>query len=127
MSTSSVPMISTMRSSSRFDIGGWPGGTAGGKTPQHPIFPQSPGLLGNFLGTELAANDEHLDQPFGAAGVCGCAGRVGMMATNEAIMRASSGLFLARTPVALANCRSLNGLTWRTGKSGREQGPHDAT
>ena len=37
-----------------------------------------------------------------------------MMATNDAIMRASSGSFLARTPLALANCRSLNGLTWRT-------------
>src|SRR6266487_4304004 len=50
-----------------------------------------------------------------AAGVCRCAGRVGMIVTNEAIMRASSGSFLARTPLALANCRSLNGLTWRTG------------
>src|SRR5258707_14355492 len=38
-----------------------------------------------------------------------------VIVTNEAIMRASSGSFLARTPLALANCRSLNGLTWRTG------------
>src|SRR5258705_102346 len=37
-----------------------------------------------------------------------------MMAMNDAIMRASSGSFFARTPLALANCRSLNGLTWRT-------------
>ena len=50
-----------------------------------------------------------------AAGTWGCAGRVGMMATNEAIIRASSGSLFARTPLALANCRSLNGLTWRTG------------
>ena len=50
-----------------------------------------------------------------AAGVVRCAGRVGMMPTNEAIIRASSGSFLARTPLALANCRSLKGLTWRTG------------
>src|SRR6516162_8923060 len=38
-----------------------------------------------------------------------------MIATNEAIIRASSGSFLARTPLARANCRSLNGLTWRAG------------
>src|SRR5246500_4421685 len=50
-----------------------------------------------------------------AAGVVRCAGRVGMMPTNEAIIRASSGSFLARTPLALANCLSLKGLTWRTG------------
>ena len=62
-----------------------------------------------------------------AAGACRCAGRVGMMATNDAIMRASSGSFFASTPLALANCRSLNGLTWRTGKLGREQGTHDTT
>jgi hypothetical protein len=37
------------------------------------------------------------------------------MVTNDAIMRASSGSFFARTPLALANCRSLNGLIWRTG------------
>jgi hypothetical protein len=47
-------------------------------------------------------------------GACRCAGRVGMMATNDAIMRASSRSFLARVPLALANCRSLNGLIWRT-------------
>src|SRR5499426_2204779 len=51
-----------------------------------------------------------------AAGVGRCAGRVGMMPTNDAIIRASSGSFFARTPLALANCRSLNGLTWRTGR-----------
>jgi len=33
-----------------------------------------------------------------------------MMAMNDAIMWASSGSFFARTPLALANCRSLNGL-----------------
>src|SRR6266478_6629538 len=44
-------------------------------------------------------------------GVCRCAGRVGMMATNDAIIRASSRSFLARIPLALANCRSLNGLS----------------
>src|SRR5262249_16980818 len=49
-----------------------------------------------------------------AAGVGRCAGRVGMMPTNDAIIRASSGSFFARTPLALANCRSLKGLTWRT-------------
>ena len=47
------------------------------------------------------------------AGCC-CAGPVGMMATNDAIIRASSRSFLARRPLALANCRSLNGLIWRT-------------
>ena len=31
-----------------------------------------------------------------------------MMAMNDAIMRASSGSFFARTPLALANCPSLN-------------------
>ena len=41
-------------------------------------------------------------------------GRVGMTATNDAIMRASSRSFLASVPLALANCRSLNGLIWRT-------------
>jgi His Kinase A (phospho-acceptor) domain len=44
-------------------------------------------------------------------GVCRCAGRVGMMATNDAIIRASSRSFLASVPLALANCRSLNGLS----------------
>ena len=39
-----------------------------------------------------------------------------MMATNDAIMRVSSGSFLARTPLARANWRSLNGLTWHAGK-----------
>ena len=47
-------------------------------------------------------------------GACRCAGRVGMTATNDAIMRASSRSFLASVPLALANCRSLNGLIWRT-------------
>jgi hypothetical protein len=37
----------------------------------------------------------------------------GMMATNDAIMHASSRSFFARTPLALANGRSLNGLIWR--------------
>jgi transposase InsO family protein len=37
-----------------------------------------------------------------------CAERVGRVATNSAIMRASSQSFLARTPHALANWRSLN-------------------
>src|SRR3954447_5290936 len=50
-----------------------------------------------------------------------------MMAMNDAIMRASSGSFFARTPLALANCRSLNGLTWRTDMPDREQRPHGTT
>src|SRR5215207_9242717 len=37
-----------------------------------------------------------------------------MVATNSAIIRASSLSFLARTPRALANWRSLNGLICRT-------------
>ena len=62
-----------------------------------------------------------------AAGVCRCAGRVGMMATNDAIMRASSGSFFARTPLALANCRSLNGLTWRTDMPAASNARDDTT
>jgi hypothetical protein len=48
------------------DVGGEPGDTTAGKTPQHRIFQQSGGILGsNFLGAELPTNGEHLDQPFG--------------------------------------------------------------
>jgi hypothetical protein len=36
------------------------------KTLQHRIFQQPGGILGSdFLGAELAANGEHLGQPFG--------------------------------------------------------------
>lgn len=37
-----------------------------------------------------------------------------MMATNEEIMRASSTSFFVKTPLAVANCRRLNRLIWRT-------------
>jgi hypothetical protein len=99
------------------DVGSEPRDTAARKTLQHRVFQQSGGILGgDFLGTELAANSKHLGE------LLGCRRRplrwsVGMMATNDAIIRASSGSFFARTPLALANCRSLNGLTWRTGMS----------
>jgi hypothetical protein len=69
MSASSLPTISTMRASSR-SIGRKPGDAAASKTLQHRIFQQSRGILGgDFLSTELAANDEHLDQPFGRRGL----------------------------------------------------------
>src|SRR2546429_628329 len=45
-----------------------------------------------------------------------------MMATNDAIIRASSRSFLARIPLALANCRSLD---LAHGHAGRKQGPDD--
>src|SRR3954447_6412118 len=49
-----------------------------------------------------------------------------MVATNSAILRASSLSFLARTPLALANWRSLNGLICRTDMLAGEQGTEDA-
>jgi hypothetical protein len=81
---------------------------------QHRIFQQFGGILGgDFVITELAPDSKHRASS-SIIGACCCAGRVGMMATNDAIMRASSRSFLARVPLALANCRSLNGLIWRT-------------
>ena len=48
------------------DVGGEPSDTAARKTLQHRIFQQSGGILGgDLLGAELAANGEHLGQPFG--------------------------------------------------------------
>jgi hypothetical protein len=42
-------------------------------------------------------------------------------------MRASNGSFLARTPLAMANCRSLQLIDLAHGQVGREQGTHSAT
>src|SRR5258708_29330497 len=50
----------------QLDVGGEPADTAARKTPQQRVFQQSRGILsGDFLGTELAANSEHLGQQFG--------------------------------------------------------------
>ena len=96
------------------DIGGEPSDAAAGKTLQHRIFQQSGGIFsGDFRVAELAAHGKDLGQPFDRRRVR-LRRSCGMMAMNDVIMRASSGSFCARTPLALANCRSLNGLTWRT-------------
>jgi hypothetical protein len=50
----------------QLDVDGEPPDTAPRKTLQHRVFQQSRGVLsGDFLGTELAANSEHLGQLFG--------------------------------------------------------------
>src|SRR5262249_27045367 len=50
----------------QLDVGGEPADTATRKTPQQRVFQQSRGILsGDFLGTELAANSEHLGHQFG--------------------------------------------------------------
>jgi hypothetical protein len=50
-----------------------------------------------------------------------------MTATNDAIVRASSRPFLARTPLALAKLPKLERIDLAHGHAGREQGPHDTT
>jgi hypothetical protein len=50
----------------QLNVGGEPADTSARKTLQHRVFQQSRGILsGDFLGTELAANSEHLGQQFG--------------------------------------------------------------
>src|SRR4029450_7111417 len=93
----------------QLDVGGEPCDTAPRKTLQHRVFQQSGGSL-----TGLSAlswrRPASISTSCSAAGVVRCAGRVGMMPTNEAIIRRGSGAFLARTPLALANGRGCKGL-----------------
>ena len=98
----------------QLDVGGKPGDAAARKTLQHRAFQQSGRILGgDLLLTELAPDGKHRGE-LSIIGACRCAGRVGMTATNDAIMRASSRSFLASVPLAWPICRSLNGLIWRT-------------
>jgi hypothetical protein len=96
------------------DVGGQPSDAAGRKTLQHRIFQQSGGILDGDPPSLSWRRTVSIRASCSITGARRSAERVGMMATKDAIMPASSRSFLARTPLALANCLSLNGLTWRT-------------
>jgi hypothetical protein len=68
---------------------GKPSDTAARKTPQHRIFQQPGGILGSdLLSAKLTANGS-ISTSRSPAGANRCTGRVGMIATNDAIMRAT--------------------------------------
>ena len=109
------------------DIGGEPSDATARKTLQHRIFQQSRGILGgNFLGAELAANGEHLGQPFGCR-------RLPLRRTcrhDGDERRDHAGIeriVLRQNSTGPGELPQLERVDLAHGHAGREQGPHDTT
>ena len=109
------------------DVGGEPSDATARKTLQHRIFQQSRGILGgNFLGAELAANGEHLGQPFGCR-------RLPLRRTcrhdgDERRDHASiERIVLRQNSARPGELPQLERIDLAHGHAGREQGTHDTT
>ena len=96
------------------DVGGKPSDAAARKALQHRTFQQSGRILGgDFVITELAPDSKHRGELFDHRRL-----PLRRPRWHDGDERCDhpriKPIVLGQSPLALANCRSLNGLIWRT-------------